>query len=86
MFQNLLAKLGGKYIASKLRLKDGPMGDTKKWYQSKGVWAGVVAVLVGAYGTAATQFNLPAIPDWIYSLLGALGVYGRVTATKEISS
>ena len=50
----------------------------KKWYQSKTVWAGVVAVIVAAYNVASAQFGLPVIPDFVFGILGALGVYGRV--------
>ena len=58
--------------------------DSKKWYMSKNVWVGIVAVLVAAYGTAATQFGLPAIPEFVFGVLGALGIYTRVTATSVI--
>jgi len=59
--------------------------NTKKWYQSKAIWAGVVAILIAAYNTAMTQFPvLPAIPDFVFVLLGALGVYGRSVANTEI--
>ena len=57
----------------------------KKWYLSKTVWAGVIAVAIAAYNTAATQFGLPAIPEFVYGILGALGVYGRTTATGPLT-
>lgn len=52
----------------------------KKWWQSKLIWAGVVAVVISAYNTAAIQFGLPAIPEFVYGILGAFGVYNRVTS------
>ena len=55
-----------------------------KWFQSKAVWAGVIAVLISAYATAASQFGLPAIPEWVFGILGAMGVYSRVVATNKI--
>ena len=59
--------------------------ETKKWYESKTVWAGVLAVAIAAWNQAAIQFvGLPPIPDWIYPILGALGVYGRVTASTVV--
>jgi hypothetical protein len=58
--------------------------DNKKWWQSKTVWAGVVAVILAAYGTAASQFGLPPIPEWVFGILGALGIYGRTTASTTI--
>lgn len=81
-----IAALIGKFLARKMKLKETPMDDKKKWYQSKGVWAGVVTVLVGTYASAATQFGLPAIPDWIFTLLGAAGLYSRVVAKTEIKA
>lgn len=60
------------------------MDDSKKWYLSKGVWAGVVTAVIGLYLTLAQQFHLPAIPEWIFTILGALGIYSRVTATAKV--
>lgn len=89
MLQKLFASLAGKFIAKRLNLKEGQM-DSKKWFESKTVWANVVTVLFGIYALVQTnlapQFNwtLPAIPGWLISFLGAIGVYGRVTADKSI--
>lgn len=58
--------------------------ESKKWYLSKTVWAGVVAVVIAAYNSASVQFGLPAIPDFVYGILGALGVWGRASATSVI--
>lgn len=61
------------------------MDDTKPWYKSKTVWAGVVAVLIGLYNSiGANLHTLPVIPDWVFALLGAVGVYGRATADTKI--
>ena len=57
---------------------------TKKWYQSKSIWSGVVAVLIAGYNAAATSFGAPAIPDFIFAILGAFGIYSRTTATTTI--
>ena len=56
----------------------------KKWYLSKTIWSGVVAVLVAAYNTAAGQFGLPAIPEFVFGILGAFGIYSRATATTVL--
>jgi len=63
----------------------------KKWWASKAVWAGVIAVLVTAYNTASGQFLnaegasiLPAIPEFVFGILAAMGIYGRVSAKTEI--
>jgi ABC-type branched-subunit amino acid transport system permease subunit len=60
------------------------MGNSKKWWASKAVWAGVIAILVAGYNVATVQFGLPAIPDFVFAILGAFGVYGRVAANTEI--
>lgn len=60
------------------------MTEAKPWWQSKAVWAGAIAVLIAAYDTASAQFGLPPVPDFVYAILGALGIYGRVTATSVI--
>ena len=69
--------------------------ETKKWYLSKAIWAGIIAVIIAVYNSAVVGLAsgceteglcviLPGIPEWIYGILGAFGVYGRVTATTEI--
>lgn len=58
--------------------------ETKKWYQSKTIWSGIVAVIIAAYNTAATQFHLPIIPEFVYGILGSFGIYSRVTSNTVI--
>ena len=58
--------------------------DSKKWFLSKTVWAGVIAVLIAAYNSASAQFGIPAIPEFVFGILGALGIYGRTTATTVV--
>lgn len=79
-----LLKLLGRRIAAKLNLQEGTLDNTKPWYQSKTIWAGVIAALVGVYNSVAAVKALPAIPDWVFSLLGAIGIYSRVTADTKI--
>lgn len=85
------AWIAGKLAKSKLNLKeDKEMTGSKKWYASKTVWAGIVTALLGMYELVdlnigpAAGFDLPSIPAWIYTFLGALGVYGRVDAKKSV--
>lgn len=59
--------------------------ETKPWYVSKGVWTGIVTGVLGVYATLALQFHWPAVPDWIFTILGAMGIYSRVNATTTIS-
>ena len=53
---------------------------SKKWWQSKLIWSGIVATLIAAYNTAAGTFALPPIPDFVFGLLGIFGVYNRVAS------
>lgn len=57
---------------------------SKKWWQSKTIWAGVVAILIAGYNAGAAQFGWPEIPEFVYALLAALGVYGRAFATRMV--
>lgn len=84
MFENLIAKLAGNWIAKKTNLQEGPM-DSKPWYKSKGIWTGIVAGLVGGYNGLAPSFQWPPIPDFVFVLFGAMGVYTRATADKAIT-
>lgn len=83
---DFILKMFGREIASKLNLQEGVMPTTKSWYLSKGVWTGVVTALMGLYLALAPQFNLPHVPDWIFTILGAAGVYARSTATTTLTS
>jgi hypothetical protein len=88
--KNLVVKIATKKVADKLNLEEGKMEDGKKWYRSKGVLTGIVTVLIGLYTGVDTQvgpqagFDLPNIPELVFVVLGALGIYSRVVADKEI--
>lgn len=88
--KNIIIKKVAKDFADKLDLKEGPMEEGKKWYQSKGVISGIVAVLLGSYEVVrlnlAPQLGwpLPEIPPVLFTVLGALGIYSRATANKII--
>ncbi len=82
---DFIIKMMGREAAKKLNLQEGVM-PTKSWYLSKGVWTGVVTASMGLYLALAPQFNLPHVPDWIFTLLGAAGVYTRATATTTLTS
>lgn len=58
--------------------------DNKNWYKSKTIWSGIIGIIVVAYNAAATTFGVPAIPEWIFGILAALGIYSRVSATTVI--
>lgn len=59
--------------------------EKKAWYRSKTIWTGVVAVLIAGYNTAAIQFNLPQIPEFVFAMLGAFGIYTRATSTTVLT-
>jgi len=65
--------------------------DSKPWYKSKAVIAGVIIVFVNLWDNALVPMvgqylhvTLPFIPVWVYSMLAALGIYGRVKADSRI--
>ena len=87
---DLIAKLAAKKVAKILKLEDGPMEDGKKWYKSKTIWSDIVTGLLGVYGIltpilATHGINLPEIPPVLFTLLGALGIYGRSSASGPIT-
>jgi len=58
--------------------------EDKKWYQSKAIWAGIVGVVIVAYNTLSTSLGWPAIPEFVYAILGAFGIYSRTVANTTI--
>lgn len=88
--KNLAAKMAGKRIAKELKLEEN-MDSEKKWYKSKTVLSAIVAVLIAVYNSVGESlapvvgWTLPPIPDWVFAFLGALGVYGRVSASATIT-
>lgn len=55
------------------------MVNKKPWYMSKAIWAAVIA---GALGVVQA-FGVP-IPEWVYVILGAFGLYGLRKAKAEV--
>ena len=88
--KNWLLKFAAKRIGKKLGLEEGPVDDKKKWWRSKTILAALVTALLGIYGIVDTQvgplfgFDLPEIPAWVITILGALGIYGRSVAKETI--
>lgn len=61
---------------------------TKKWYQSKTIWANIIVVVVATLTAIDAQFgtnimNSP-ITQAILAVAGAFGIYGRAKANKPI--
>lgn len=84
IFENLIAKIAGRAIAKKLNLKEGQV-DTKKWYESKTIWTAVVAAALGIIqAVGQTTGHTIVIPNWVYDVLGAVGLYSLRTGDKPI--
>ncbi len=79
-----------KSFSKKFLKEDKGMIDKKEWYKSKTVWSGIITIGITIYNASRPlveqYFNvkLPEIPDVVYTVLGAVGIYGRVTANKKI--
>jgi Na+-transporting NADH:ubiquinone oxidoreductase subunit NqrE len=63
----------------------------KKWYQSKAVWGGLIAVaaaIAGAFGYAISPDDQASIVEAVVAIGGGIGgvlaVYGRVKAEAYI--
>jgi hypothetical protein len=89
--KKLLLRLAAGSAVKSLGLVEGtPMENKKPWYVSKTVWSGILTVLIGAYDLIGANlaptfgWTLPQVPAWIFTVLGALGIYGRVSAEKKI--
>ena len=66
--------------------------DEKKWFASKGVWGGIVAVLAGILAlfgfsvSPAEQANVVELASGLAaSIGGAIAIWGRIVATKAIA-
>lgn len=67
------------------------MNDSKKWYASKAVWGGIVAllaVLLGAFGYTITGDDQSALIETLSVIGGSIGsllaIYGRISASKKV--
>lgn len=84
---DFILRFFGRKIGDSFHLQEGTLDGTKPWYTSKTIWASIVSGLIGTYLALIQQgIHLPSIPAWLITLLGAIGVYTRSTATDKISS
>ena len=58
--------------------------ESKSWWKSKAIWAGIVTALIAAYNSLSGQFSLPVIPEFVYGILAAFGIYSRAVAKTAI--
>lgn len=68
-----------------------PVEAAKPWWASKGVWGGLIAVaagIAGVFGYVVSPEDQAVIVDAIAGLAGicggALAVYGRILASKQV--
>lgn len=89
MFEKLIAKFAGKWLAKKTNLQEGTMG-TKKWYTSKTIWSDVATVAISIVGLVDVHFTggkiaTNPIYQTVLALLGGMGIYTRVNATTTLT-
>lgn len=83
-----LLKFIGRQVAKKLDLQEGKV-ESKKIYKSKTFWSDVMTIIVAIVGFADSYFasgQIATNPAYqgVLTVLGALGIYGRKTATTHI--
>ena len=52
----------------------------KNWYKSKTVWCSICVAVIGVYQTTTGQ----PIPEAVYAILAALGLYGVRDAVDKV--
>jgi hypothetical protein len=65
--------------------------EVKKWWQSKAVWGGLIAVgsaVAGAFGIVVDEPTQEQIAEYAVVIAGAVGgllaIYGRLKADKKL--
>lgn len=87
--KTFFAKMIGRKISKELELTEGPVDEKKKWYKSKTVWSDILTAFVGVWAVVQPVLvnygvTLPDIPPIALTVLGAMGIHGRITAEKKI--
>lgn len=66
---------------------------TKKWYESKTIWGGIIALLAalaGAFGYAVDADTQASIIDLVTvvgtGVGGLLAIFGRIKASKKVTN
>lgn len=82
--RNFFLKLALKRAVRKLGLKEGIV-ENKRWYQSKTVLTAIVAAVLSIAQAVGTATGHPVVvPDWVYQILGAFGLYSLRVGDKPI--
>ena len=59
--------------------------ETKSWYKSKGIWVAIITISIALWNWAIDLgVLLPVIPEHLYIILGALGLYSRSVAKTKL--
>lgn len=80
-----------KLFENKAQLYDGTPTEGKPWYKSKTILSNIIVMAIGVYyGTSQLMVMngkpaLPEIPNAILTILGGLGIYGRLDASKPVT-
>jgi len=80
-----ILKSMGKEIGSELKLKEGNMDGTKKWWQSKTIWAQIVTLVISIIQVVKPEWLTTEIYLSIIAILQGIGIYGRVSADTTLT-
>lgn len=58
----------------------------KPFWKSKTFWAILIAGAIATWNALAAQFGWPPVPDWVITVLAALGLYGRAVAQGPLTA
>jgi len=58
----------------------------KPFWKSKTFWAVLVTGLIGTWNALSPETGLPPVPDWVITVLAALGLYGRAVAQGPLTA
>jgi hypothetical protein len=57
----------------------------KVFWKSKTFWATFLTVVITGYNTLGVEYlGAPKLPDFVYAVLGAFGLWGRTQATEPL--
>lgn len=57
----------------------------KPFWKSKTFWAVFISGVIALWNALAPETGLPPVPDWVITVLAALGLYGRAVAQGPLS-
>lgn len=57
----------------------------KPFWKSKTFWAVLITGLIGLWNSLSPETGLPPVPDWVITVLAALGLYGRAVAQGPLA-